>query len=204
VSHEATSPPALDPARCVFINCPFDAAYEPNLQAIVLGCVACGFTPRCAIDSGAAAAQRLSRILEGLCSCHLSIHDLSRCQGEGEEAPARFNMPLELGMAIARRHVSPDLHPDMLILVPQGHQYVRFVSDLAGIDPAPHDGTPPMVLRRVMAWLASYTVQACPKPPEVERHLVAFGDVWRQGKADWGEVRWWTMVRDALYLLASS
>lgn len=32
-----------------------------------------------------------------------SVHDLSRCRGEGDENLARFNMPLELGMAMAER-----------------------------------------------------------------------------------------------------
>ena len=31
-----------DPARSVFINCPFDAAYQPLFDAIVLTTVSCG------------------------------------------------------------------------------------------------------------------------------------------------------------------
>jgi hypothetical protein len=69
------------------------------------------------------------------------IHDLSRCTGEGGENLARFNMPLELGMAMARRYMGTANDHEWLILAPKGHAYLRFVSDLAAFDPATHDGT---------------------------------------------------------------
>jgi hypothetical protein len=39
-------------------------------------------------------------------------------------------------------------------LVPQGHAYLRFISDLAAYDPATHDGSVPGVVVAVMAWLS--------------------------------------------------
>src|SRR5579864_1663311 len=90
-----------DPQNSVFINCPFDAAYRPLLHSIILATVYCGFFPRSALESGSVSDSRMTRILAALFSSQYSLHDLSRCRGEGSDSFARFNMPLELGMAIA-------------------------------------------------------------------------------------------------------
>ncbi len=37
-------------AGSVFINCPFDNEYWPTFEAVVFTVVACGFTPRCALE----------------------------------------------------------------------------------------------------------------------------------------------------------
>jgi hypothetical protein len=94
---------ALDPAKSVYINCPFDAEYSVLFDAVLFSAVCCGFMPRSALESGSVAEPRLSRITRALFSCRYSIHDLSRSTGAGSENLARFNMPLELGMALARR-----------------------------------------------------------------------------------------------------
>ena len=39
---------ASDPARKVFINCPFDEQYKPLFHAAVFAVIDCGFIPRCA------------------------------------------------------------------------------------------------------------------------------------------------------------
>src|SRR5947208_1882403 len=75
---------ALDPSKSVFINCPFDADYAPLFDAIVFATVCCGFIPRSALESGTVSEPRLSRILRALFSSKYSIHDLSRCTGEGQ------------------------------------------------------------------------------------------------------------------------
>lgn len=98
----------LEPAKAVFINCPFDQDFEPTFDAIVFSVACCGFTPRSALESGDVAVSRMERIVRAIFSSHLSIHDLSRCRGEGDEQLARFNMPLELGIAMARRYNPED------------------------------------------------------------------------------------------------
>jgi hypothetical protein len=40
-------------------------------------------------------------------------------------------------------------------MVPAGHQYGRYVSDLAGFDPVMHDGTERGLILALMAWLAT-------------------------------------------------
>jgi hypothetical protein len=196
---------ATPPNESVFINCPYDEGFVPMLQAIVLGTVCCGFTPRSAVESGCSYAMRLDRILDALSCSHYSIHDLSRCKGEGVLGLARFNMPLELGMAIARYHWAPADHPDLLVMVPddQDQDYARFISDLRGIDPRKHNGNPALVLKRVMAWLAQKTSRAVPEPPKVEAQLRSFADTWSSSVEAWGELRWWTIVDEARKLAAA-
>lgn len=146
---------ALDRSKSVFINCPFDEEFSALFDAIVFATVCCGFMPRSALESGNVAETRLDRILRALCGSKYSIHDLSRCTGEGSDNIARFNMPLELGMAMAHRFIDPGAAHDWLVLVPRQHTYVRFVSDLAGYDPVPHDGSVRGVTIAVMVWLAT-------------------------------------------------
>ena len=84
-----------------------------------------------------------------------SIHDLSRFTGEGLDNLARFNMPLELGIACAlrfEREQSTRPH-NWLVLVPEGFAYQKFVSDLAGFDPGRHSQSIESVIREVSAWL---------------------------------------------------
>ncbi|HVR99441.1 MAG TPA: hypothetical protein VMW27_22655, partial [Thermoanaerobaculia bacterium] len=83
-------PKPPEPKRSVFINCPFDDDFAPLLEAILFATVCCGFTPRTALDSGTVSESRMERILKAMFSSKYSIHDLSRCRGEGEEGLARF------------------------------------------------------------------------------------------------------------------
>ncbi len=184
----------LKPERCVFINCPYDREFASLFEAIIFATVCCGFVPRSAIESGTVAESRIERIKDALFSSKYSIHDLSRCTGEGEEGLARFNMPLELGMAMARRHLvrkKADQH-DWLVLVPTGHQYLRFISDLGAFDPATHDGTVESIVPKVMSWLAGRPdAIRTPTPQDVFAALGTFTAKRHQLGVEWsGEVPW--------------
>ena len=87
----------------VFINCPFDSGYQDLMLAIVFSVAAHGFVPRSARETEGDPEPRFSRILTTIARLKYSIHDLSRSTGEGGDNLARFNMPLELGMAAAFR-----------------------------------------------------------------------------------------------------
>ena len=194
-----TASAAPDAALTVFLNCPFDREYEPLLDAVVFTCVHAGFFPLIASSSGSVAAPRLERILRSLASARFSIHDLSRCHGEGDENLARFNMPLELGMAMAIRGVpanEPASH-DYLILVPdEAHAHQRFISDLSGLDPYLHDHTPEAVSARVLSWLVALPeAPGFISPDTVISKLEPFGDAvgnlrreWRGGPPPWRAV----------------
>lgn len=91
--------------KSVFINCPFDDDFQPLFHAIVLTIAARGFTPRCARETEGQADPRIVRIARGLMESKYSIHDLSRYQGQGADNLGRFNMPLELGIALGMRYL---------------------------------------------------------------------------------------------------
>ena len=125
------------PEESVFLNCPFDERYTPLFDALLFATVCCGFVPRSALESGAVAEPRIDRVVRTLFASRYSIHDLSRSRGEGAEGWARLNMPLELGIAMARRYITRHRRErhDWLLLVAEGHSFRRFISDLSGFDP---------------------------------------------------------------------
>lgn len=186
---------ALEPARTVFINCPFDEEYAQTFDAIVFAVASCGFIPRSALESGDIAVPRLERILRAIFSSHYSIHDLSRCRGEGDERLARFNMPLELGIAMAHRFQTKGRKHDWLVLVPEGHLHARVISDLAGFDPERYDGGPESVVPPVVAWLATrLTTVKTPKPAQVLAELPRFLEEKTRLQADWGGKAPWADI----------
>jgi hypothetical protein len=131
-----------------------------------------------------------------------SIHELSRCYGEGDQNLARFNMPLELGMAMARRFETTENH-DWFVLVPQGHVHQKFISDLSGYDPKGHDGSLEDIVRKVIAWLVmrpdatlSFT------PAEVLAKLPVFQEEARKLRADWGDDLPWAYLVSAAKTVA--
>jgi hypothetical protein len=152
--------------RSVFINCPFDDLYAPLLHAAVLTIAAHGFTPRCARESEGESDPRIDRIARGLRESKYSIHDLSRFQTEGPDQLPRFNMPLELGMALTLRYqgkLAGESH-NWVALVPKGFIHHRFISDLAGFDAPSHDETPAGVIRALSSWLMIQPDYSPPSP----------------------------------------
>lgn len=190
--------PSIGREARVFINCPFDVEFRQQREAIIFTCVHAGFYPVMAGSSGETGRPRLERIIEGLAACRFSIHDLSRCRGEGDGNLARFNMPLELGMAMALRsvHGSPTAH-DYLVLVPdEMYLYQKYISDLAGLDPQTHNGTPQRLVAEVLAWLLTAAdAPANLNPNEVIDKLSQFGTAlvdlqraWHGGVPPWPRV----------------
>ena len=154
----------------VFINCPYDADYQPIFDAIVFASVCCGYIPRCAIETDQVAEPRIRRIVRALKGCKYSIHDLCRCQGQGDKNLARFNMPLELGIAMAERFddSKPANWHDWLLLVPPGHSYGNFISDLAGYDPKSIEQRVDQIVPAVMSWLLTREdAVAAPCPQDI-------------------------------------
>src|SRR5262249_22904383 len=92
-----------DPAA-VFINVPFDDAYDPLLEALVFVIQASGYKVRCALEESDSGDIRLDRLVRLIAESPRSIHDLSRI--EIGELP-RFNMPFELGMTMGAKRFSP-------------------------------------------------------------------------------------------------
>jgi hypothetical protein len=185
----------------VFVNAPFDKEYVDLFDALIFVMVCCGFLPRSAIETSGG-IPRIDRILNALTSSKYSLHDLSRCRGEGEDNLARFNMPLELGMAMCLRHLDNAAH-EWFVVVPRDHDYRNYVSDLAGFDLEEYAGTVETVVQPVMSWLLSL-----PEAPPAVGSLTP-GDVlvalpnFQQAASDvrkaWsGTARWSRLVRTAI------
>ncbi len=196
-SQQPPSRTAPVPARdtSVFINCPFDDDYRPTMDAIVFATVCCGFLPRSAMESGTVAIPRMERIVKCVLSSRYSIHDLSRCKGEGDQNLARFNMPLELGIAMGRSLSArtADEEHDWLLLVPKGHSYMQYVSDLAGYDAKQYDVTPESVIPAVMSWLMTRSAASPgPTPKRVLEKLSTFTAAREQLAVEWAKDIPWT------------
>ena len=64
--------------RHVFINAPFDAAYEPLFVTLVGTLVFLGQQPHCVLEVPEKGDGRLQRILDLIRTCRTSVHELSR------------------------------------------------------------------------------------------------------------------------------
>jgi hypothetical protein len=116
----------------VFLNVPFDARYERLFIALV-GSLAClGQTPRCVLEVGEGGQGRLTRIFELIRQCGTSIHDLSRVT-----TPVRFNMPFELGLAVALKLMGTE--HQVVVLDAKPFRLDRTLSDYKGRDPLVHN-----------------------------------------------------------------
>lgn len=126
--------PAPDP-KAVFVNVPFDAAYEPLFVTLVGTLVFLGQKPHCVLEVREKGDGRLIRILDLMRTCRMSVHDLSRTA-----TPVRFNMPFELGLACALKLQYPtDYEVFVLDAIP--YRIDRTLSDYKGRDPLVHGGT---------------------------------------------------------------
>jgi len=108
-----------------------------------------GLRPRCVLEIAERGEGRLQRISTLLRGCQVSIHDLSRVQTSvinGRRVP-RFNMPFELGQAVMLRVFQPH---DVHVLESTPHRLAQSISDLGGIDPLIHGGSPKLLSRRLL------------------------------------------------------
>ena len=122
---------------------------------MVFTIIACGYTPRCALDTQDGAEVRLSKIAALIGECDWAIHDLSRVQTRRGELP-RFNMPMELGL-----HLGAKLFGDArqkakraLILDADRHRYDRMLSDISGQDIEAHAENVDRMIACVRNWLS--------------------------------------------------
>jgi hypothetical protein len=92
--------------------------------------------------------RRLDRIMSLIRRCEFSFHDLSRVELD-RNAPRtpRFNMPFELGLAMAIK--SQTGAAKCFIFEAEPHRLNKSLSDLGGTDAYIHGGKPEGVLREL-------------------------------------------------------
>jgi hypothetical protein len=112
--------------------------------------------------------RRLDRIFALIQSCRYSIHDLSRVEMDRTPpATPRFNMPFELGLAIAWEKLNPSRHT-WFVCEARVRRLQKSLSDLDGTDANIHGGT----VEGVMRELCNAFVRRGPRPsvPEMMRN----------------------------------
>jgi len=130
----------------VFLNVPFDKDYEPLFVGLISALAALGRTPRSVLEVPEQGEGRLARIFGLIRQCPVSIHDLSRV-----ELPVRFNMPFELGIAVALSRI--ERSHKFVLLEAKRHRLQKTLSDVNGIDPGIHNAAVRGVISCVLSHL---------------------------------------------------
>jgi hypothetical protein len=124
----------------VFLNIPYDSAFCNLYLAYIAGVCSVGLSPRATLEIPGG-ERRLDRILSLIRSCRYSVHDLSRVELDRQSPKTpRFNMPFELGLAVAWHKLGPTGHTWFVFeAVPRRAE--KSLSDLGGTDIYIHGGT---------------------------------------------------------------
>ena len=125
--------------RCiesVFLNIPYDLAFENLYLAYIVGLTQLGLRANATV--GVPNQGRPDTIIGLIERSDFSIHDLSRI--ELSNGIPRFNMPVELGLALYRSHVTEGRHR-VYVFERRAYRAQRSTSDINGIDPKIHNGT---------------------------------------------------------------
>ena len=132
----------------MFLNIPYDRAFEPLYLAYIAGLRAFRLEPRATLQIPGG-ERRLDRILDLIGGCRYSFHDLSRVEMNlTRPATPRFNMPFELGLAVAWQRFKEPSHT-WCVFESRTWRAGKSLSDLSGTDVYVHDGTPAGVFREL-------------------------------------------------------
>jgi hypothetical protein len=138
-------------AKSVFINCPFDVAYQSIFAATVFAVHRAGFFARSALESLDSSRTRLHTIVQLIAACRYGVHDLSRTELDERHGLPRFNMPFELGVFLGCQQYgnARQRTKSLLVLDTEQHRYQQFLSDIAGQDILAHGNDPKLAIRRI-------------------------------------------------------
>ena len=139
---------APENSKTVFLNIPYDNSFRRLYLAYIAGLIHLNLDPRATIEIPGG-RNRLDKILDLIRSCRYSIHDLSRVQlDRTPPATPRFNMPFELGLAVASAKLDSTPH-DWFVFETVHRRVLKSLSDLSGTDPNIHHGTVEGVMREL-------------------------------------------------------
>ena len=154
----------------VFLNVPYDRYFVDLFLAYTAGLTSLGLFPRATLEI-AGGERRLDRTLDLIQHCRYSLHDLSRVEvGPGRSPTPRFNMPFELGLAVACQRVQPNRHT-WFVFEAKSRRIERSLSDLSGTDVYVHHGRP----SGVFSELTSAFVRSQRQPSVEQMKLVYQG-----------------------------
>lgn len=133
----------------VFLNIPYDRPFSPLFLAYIAGIRAFGLLPRATLEIPGS-TRRLDRIIALIKSCRYSVHDLSRVELDPTPPPTpRFNMPFELGLAVALDASLPQKRQTWFVFETAPWRIQKSLSDLNGTDAYVHGGTVDGVFREL-------------------------------------------------------
>jgi hypothetical protein len=134
--------------NAVFLNIPYDERFSRLYLAYISGLIHLGLDPRATVEISGG-QNRLEKILDLIRSCRYSIHDLSRVQLDGvRPRTPRFNMPFELGLAVASAKLDSAPHT-WFVFESVTRRAAKSLSDLSGTDPHIHRETIEGVMREI-------------------------------------------------------
>jgi hypothetical protein len=161
----------------VFLNIPYDEHFTDLFLAYIAGLMALGLYPRTTLEI-VGGERRLDRTFELIQSCRYSVHDLSRVQVDVKPpATPRFNMPFELGLAVAWQRIQPREHT-WFVFEAKGRRIEKSLSDLGGTDVYIHHGRPVGLFSELTNAFVS-----AQRRPTVEQMKVVYTDL-RRGLSD--------------------
>lgn len=133
--------PRVKRIESVFLNIPYDKQFEDLYLAYIVDLTQLGLRVNATL--AVPNQGRLESIIQLIEQSDFSIHDLSRI--ELSEGIPRFNMPVELGLALYRSHIAKGRHR-VFVFETKSYRAQRSTSDINGIDPQIHGGTPKGVM----------------------------------------------------------
>ena len=131
----------------VFINCPYDSKYRPNMHLIIyMVCKFDHYPKLAALYSDV--DDRMEKICKLIDSSEIGIHDISLMEFDGENKLARFNMPFELGIDYAhKKYVNKN--DKLLIMEKEPYLSKKSLSDLSGSDIVAHKDEPEEIIKSI-------------------------------------------------------
>jgi hypothetical protein len=164
-------------ARTAFLNIPYDHEFEESFLAFIAGLCGFGLIPHATIEI-TGSERRLDRINRLIRRCRYSFHDLSRVQlDRNRPATPRFNMPFELGLAVACAKHQRVTH-NWFVFEAQAHRLKKLLSDLDGTDPYIHDANPRGVLRAL-----ANALSRAKNPPTLSELSAIYEDLTKAARA---------------------
>jgi len=121
----------------VFLNIPYDSLFEDLYVSYIVGLTQLGINVTATLAYPN--QDRLGKIIELIERSNFSIHDLSRI--EASHGIPRFNMPLELGIALYRSKMTKHRHA-VYVFESKAFRAQRSISDINRMDPRIHNSKP--------------------------------------------------------------
>ena len=154
----------------VFINCPFDFAYKPILDAVLFALVYIDMEPKIS-ETTSSEDERIKKIKKLIAESKYGIHDLSRSVPLKMNDLPRFNMPYELGLDVGCIKYKGGICKQKKILIFNSKKYriQKVLSDINGKDIEIHNDDPEDAILCIRNWFY-----------KLNKHKVVFSgtDIW--------------------------